>query len=55
MKVDYHQADQYHQDEVASSGYNLSTLLLCGLVLLLVGEQVLAYSASYHVTPGAAR
>ena len=55
VKVNYHLADQYHQDEVASSGYNLSTLLLCGLVLLLVGEQVLAYSASYHVTPGAAR
>jgi hypothetical protein len=48
-------ADQYQQDEVASSGYNLSTLLLVGMILLLAGEQVLAYSASYHVTPGAAR
>jgi hypothetical protein len=59
VKVDYHQADQYHQDEIASTGYNLSTLLLGSLVLLLIGEQVLAYSASYHPAPapahGAAR
>jgi hypothetical protein len=40
---------------VARTGYNLSTMLLFGLVLLLVGEQVLAYSASYHVPPGANR
>jgi hypothetical protein len=51
VKVNYHLADQYQQDEVASSGYNLSTLILCGLILLLVGEQILAYSASYHVAP----
>jgi hypothetical protein len=55
VKVNFHQADLYQQDEVASSGYNLSTLLLCGLILLLVGEQALAYSASYHVVPGVAR
>jgi Aerotolerance regulator N-terminal len=55
VKVNYHLADQYHQDEVASSGYNLSTLLLAGLILLLVGEQVLAYSASYHVAGGQER
>jgi hypothetical protein len=55
VKVNYHLADQYEQDDVASSGYNLSTLLLFGVILLLVGEQLLAYSASYHVTPGAAR
>jgi len=51
VKVSYHQADQYQQDEVASSGYNLSMLILLGLILLLVGEQILAYSASYHVAP----
>jgi hypothetical protein len=54
VKVAYHLADQYQQDEVTPAGYNLSTLVLCVLILLLVGEQVLAYSASYHVTPGAA-
>ena len=52
VKVNFHQADLYQQDEVATSGYNLSTLILCGLILLLVGEQALAYSASYHVAPG---
>jgi hypothetical protein len=55
VKVNYHAADSYQQDEVASSGYNLSMLLLGGLVLLLVGEQLLAYSASYHVSPGVSR
>jgi hypothetical protein len=54
VKVNYHVADQYQQDEVASTGYNLSMLLMGGLVLLLVGEQLLAYSASYHVK-GASR
>jgi Aerotolerance regulator N-terminal len=49
VKVHYHDADQYQQDEVASTGYNLSMLLLGGLVLLLIGEQLLAYSSSYHV------
>jgi hypothetical protein len=55
VKVNYHLADQYEQEEVASTGYNLSYLLMGLLVLLLVGEQLLAYSASYHVAPGAAR
>jgi len=55
VKVNYHFADQYEQEEVASSGYNLSMLLLMGLIALLVGEQALAYSASYHVVPGATR
>jgi len=55
VKVNYHVADQYEQEEIASSGYNLSTLLLFGLIALLIGEQALAYSASYHVAPGAAR
>jgi hypothetical protein len=55
VKVNYHLADQYEQDEVTQAGYNLSTLMLSALVLLLVGEQILAYSASYHVTPGAVR
>jgi len=55
VKVNYHLADQYQQEDVASTGYNLSTLILFGLILLLIGEQVLAYSASYHVQPGAVR
>ncbi len=55
VKLKFHEAQQYQQDDVASTGYNLSTMLLLGLVLLLVSEQVLAYSASYHVAPGASR
>jgi uncharacterized membrane protein len=55
VKVEYHLADQYEQEEVASTGYNLSYLLMWLLIGLLVGEQLLAYSASYHVAPGAAR
>jgi hypothetical protein len=55
VKLNYHLADQYQQDEIAATGYNLSTLILFGLVALLVGEQLLAYSASYHVTPGGPR
>ena len=55
VKVNYHAADQYEQEEIASTGYNLSYLLMGLLVALLIGEQLLAYSASYHVTPGGAR
>jgi hypothetical protein len=55
VRVEYHVADQYQQDEVTSAGYNLSMLLLMGLVALLIGEQVLAYSASYHIVPGVTR
>jgi hypothetical protein len=51
VKVNYHVADQYEQEEIASTGYNLSFLILTVLVLLLVGEQLLAYFASYHVQP----
>jgi hypothetical protein len=31
-----------------ASGYNLSLLVMGLLVTLLIGEQALAYSASYH-------
>ena len=55
VKVNYHLADQYEQEEVASTGYNLSYLIMGLLVALLVGEQLLAYLASYHVLPGAPR
>jgi uncharacterized membrane protein len=55
VKVNYHLADQYEQEEVASKGYNLSYLIMGLLVALLVGEQLLAYTASYHVLPGVQR
>lgn len=55
VQVEYHVADQYQQEDVASSGYNLSYLIMGALILLLVGEQMLAYSSSFHVARGAPR
>lgn len=55
VKVNYHQAEQYRQEEVAASGYNLSLLVLGGLVLLLLAEQWLGYSTSYHLPAGGGR
>ena len=55
VKVAYHQADQYQQEESSAAGYNLSHFLMLGLLGLLASEQLLAYSASYHTKPGAAR
>lgn len=55
VKVTWHQAESYEQQDLSSSGYNLSQILMIGLICLLVGEQLLAYSASYHPVPGAIR
>ena len=55
VQVNYHQADQYQQDEAIASGYNLSQMIMIALVALLLGEQLLAYSASYHPQPGGRR
>jgi hypothetical protein len=55
VKVTFHQADQYQQEEAVASGYNLSQLVMIALVCLLIGEQFLAYSASYHPQPGGVR
>lgn len=55
VKVAYHEADQYQQDEAVASGYNLSQFVMLALVCLLIGEQFLAYSASYHPKPGGIR
>jgi uncharacterized membrane protein len=55
LKVSYHEAEQFEQDESGTSGYNLSHIVMGMLVCLLVGEQALAYSASYHPAKGGAR
>jgi hypothetical protein len=55
VKVTFHQADQYQQEEAVASGYNLSQLVMIALVCLLLGEQALAYSASYHPHSGGVR
>ena len=44
----YQQAAMFEYAAEELAGYNLSEALLCLLVLLLVGEQILAWSASYH-------
>ena len=48
----YHTAEQLHYDSSALAGVNLSKTweYLFLLILLLLGEQVLAYSASYHTS-----
>lgn len=55
VKVTWHQAESYEQQDLSSSGYNLSQVLMIFLICLLVGEQLLAYSTSYHPIPGAVR
>jgi hypothetical protein len=48
VRATHHVAEQYQQGEAVASGYNLSLLVMGLLVTLLIGEQALAYSASYH-------
>ena len=45
---DFHQAASFHYAAEDHAGSNLSLLLFFALVALPVGEQLLAYSASYH-------
>lgn len=60
LSIHYRHADDYAYDLVEQAGYNRSLLLMCLLVVLLLVEQLLAFSASYHPAPagsqlGAAR
>jgi len=43
-----HRADELYFDAKDMQGFNLSESLLYALVALLIAEQLLAYSASYH-------
>jgi len=54
-KFQFRSSDRVQPDSSESSASLLSTALLYGLVVLLIGEQALAYSASYHRPLGAAR
>jgi Aerotolerance regulator N-terminal len=47
---DYHRAADLHFDSRDMQGNNLSEKVLYLLIFLLVAEQLLAYSASYHPT-----
>ena len=54
VKYAYHPAREFQYSTDEQAGYNLSTSLLYLLILLLVAEQLLAWSCSYHpVEPGA--
>ncbi len=53
VRYTYAQAANYRAAETTIAGVNLSQTLLYALILLLIVEQMLAYSASYH--PPAAR
>jgi len=48
VKYRYQQAADFQSTTTELAGYNLGDALLYGLILLLVGEQILAWSASYH-------
>lgn len=53
VKYRYLRAGGFEYDVGDAAGYDLSEAMLYGLVVLLIGEQLLAYSAGYH--PRAAR
>lgn len=48
VKYRYQQAADFQSTATELAGYDLGEILLYGLILLLVGEQILAWSASYH-------
>ncbi len=48
---DYHHASDLYLDAKEMQGSNLSEIVLFVLIALLIGEQLLAYSASYHPAP----
>jgi hypothetical protein len=56
VKFDYQQASMFVESGAREqAGFGLSDAVLYLLLVLLVGEQLLAYSASYHPAPGGAR
>jgi hypothetical protein len=48
VKYQYEQAAVFQSTASELAGYNLGEAILYGLVLLLIGEQILAWSATYH-------
>jgi hypothetical protein len=48
-------ADEFQSSAIEQAGFNQSLLLMCLLVVLLIGEQLLAYIASFHPARGATR
>ena len=54
LAIKYRGADEYAYDLFEQAGYNRGFLVMCLLIAMLLGEQLLAYSASYHPARGAA-
>ena len=54
LSIKYRGADEYAYDLFEQAGYNRSFLVMCLLIAMLLGEQLLAYSASYHPARGVA-
>ncbi len=48
LKFDYHEARDQEYDSQQLAGVNLGDDLMVLLLAVLIGEQILAYSASYH-------
>jgi hypothetical protein len=48
VRYEYHRSGDINYNPQQLAGFNLSESLLYGLILLLLAEQLLAYSASYH-------
>ena len=48
VQADYKHAEEYEYDGTRTEGNNRSLLLMAALIGLLLLEQVMAYSASYH-------
>jgi hypothetical protein len=48
VKYQFEQASAFRSTASDLAGYNLGEVILYALVLLLIGEQILAWSASYH-------
>ena len=54
LTIKYRQADDYGFDLIQQAGYNRSLAVMALLIVLLLGEQLLAYASSYHPARGAA-
>lgn len=55
IPVEIHQPDELSYATAGPSGFSWSQVLLVVLIALLLGEQALAYSASYHPAQGGKR
>lgn len=52
VKAEFRSAEEFTYELAGLGGSNRSLLLMGLLLILLIAEQALAYSASYHPTPG---